>query len=406
MKIKLTLILTFFISVSVQSQVDFEKGYFITNAGERTECLIKNLDWKNNPTEFEYKINENNEIKNATINAIEEFGIYNTSKYVKATVQMDRASSNRMYLSSVKQPIFNDEELLLEVLVEGKSNLYYYEEGQLSRYFFNVNESKIEQLVFKEYLINYKLGENNQFHQQLWTALKCPSITKNKIENLEYKKKQLKNLFIEFNSCSDPTYKNLKVEEKQNLIHLTLRPRLNNSSFESTLPISNSENADYGSKMGFGLGLEIEYILPFNNNKWSISIEPTYQSFKKEATNQQNNVSGGLLRSEIDYKSIEIPVSVRHYFFLNDSSKIFANLSYITDISLNSSINFTREDGSNFDYADINSGNNLAFGIGYKYNNNYSLELRYQTSRDLLTKYPTLSSSYTTTSLILGYTLF
>lgn len=32
------------------SQVTFENGYFIGENTEKTEALIKNVDWKNNPT--------------------------------------------------------------------------------------------------------------------------------------------------------------------------------------------------------------------------------------------------------------------------------------------------------------------------------------------------------------------
>ena len=43
------------------AQISFEKGYFINNANQKTNCLIKNQDWKDNPTEFEYKLDENSE---------------------------------------------------------------------------------------------------------------------------------------------------------------------------------------------------------------------------------------------------------------------------------------------------------------------------------------------------------
>ena len=28
------------------SQIKFEKGYFINNYNDKTDCLIKNIDWK------------------------------------------------------------------------------------------------------------------------------------------------------------------------------------------------------------------------------------------------------------------------------------------------------------------------------------------------------------------------
>ena len=57
-------------------QIRFEKGYFITNENQRTECLIKNVDWKNNPHEFLYKLKDRKETQKGTIQSVKEFGIY------------------------------------------------------------------------------------------------------------------------------------------------------------------------------------------------------------------------------------------------------------------------------------------------------------------------------------------
>jgi len=38
------------------SQINYEAGYFIDNNGKKTECLIKNVAWKNSPLNFEYKL--------------------------------------------------------------------------------------------------------------------------------------------------------------------------------------------------------------------------------------------------------------------------------------------------------------------------------------------------------------
>lgn len=55
---------------------------------------------------------------------------------------------------------------------------------------------------------------------------------------------------------------------------------------------------------------------------------------------------------------------------------------------------------------EILSGNNFALGVGYKYNNKFSSELRIQTSKNLLQGYNYWESNYNTVSIILGYTLF
>jgi len=144
--------------------------------------------------------------------------------------------------------------------------------------------------------------------------------------------------------------------------------------------------------LGFRVGIEAEFILPFNKNKWAFIVEPTYQYYKSE--NTKNHVKA-------DYKSIEFPLGIRHYFFLNKNSKIFINGSLIYAFSSNSSIDFEYRKN-----LEVKPSPNLAFGLGYKHNDKYSLEIRSQTSRQILDNYITWSSGYKTVSIIFGYSIF
>lgn len=126
MKKRILFLLITISTLNSYSQVSFEKGYYIDNTNQKINCLIKNVDWKNNPTEFEYKLAENSEPKKTTIKTIKEFGIDNISKYVRSTVNIDRSSESINNLSNDKNPIFKEEELFLKVLVEGKATLYQY----------------------------------------------------------------------------------------------------------------------------------------------------------------------------------------------------------------------------------------------------------------------------------------
>jgi len=407
MKNQLLFLLVAILSLNCYSQISFEKGYYINNTDQKTNCLIKNIDWKNNPTEFEYRLSENSEPKKVTIKSVKEFGVYNISKYIRRTVNIDRSSKSSMAMSSDKNPIFKEEELFLKVLVESKSNLYEYIDSNLSRYFYNKENSTIEQLVFKRYkTIDNSIGKNNRFRQQLWVDLKCENFKKRKIENVGYNKNDLVRFFTEYNKCNHNDLISFEPKQKQDLFNLTIRPRLNSSSLTLQNSVSNSRDIDFENKTGLGFGLEVEFILPFNKNKWAIAIEPTYQNFKYEKTTVASNVSGGKLTTNVDYSSIEIPVSIRHYFFLNEDSKIFVNASVLFDFSSKSSIEFTRDDGSILDLLDIDTRNNLAMGVGYKQHDKYSLEIRYQTSKEILEGYSFWSSDYKTFSVIFGYSLF
>lgn len=395
MKKQLLFLLITVLSFNCYSQISFEKGYYIDNSNQTTNCLIKNIDWKNNPTEFEYKLSENSESKKASIKLIKEFGIDNVSKYIRSNVNIDRSSEKFNQLSNHRKPIFKEEELFLKVVVEGKANLYLFEDGNLIRYFYNTEDTVIEQLVFKSYKTsNYKIGKNNSFKNQLWNNLKCPDFKISKVENLDYQKNDLINFFVEYNECNGEKSIIYEKKQKKDLFNLSVRPGFNSSSLSIQNSVSSSRDTDFDNEFGFRFGIEVEFIMPFNANKWSLIIEPTYQYFKSEKEIRNQTVIA-------DYKSIEIPVGIRHCFFLSENSKIFINGSYILDLSSNSIIDFSSEVD-----LEINTGNNLAFGMGYKYNDKYSLELRYQTSREILSDYIAWSSDYNTLSVIFGYSLF
>ena len=403
-------------SLKGYSQIIFEKGYLINNSNEKIECLIKNNDWKNNPETFEYKLAENSEPVIADLKSAKEFGIYSISKYVRSLVKLDKSSENLDDLSYDKEPEYTEEVLFLKALVEGKSNLYYYVNGNLQRFYYSTDGATIEPLVYKKYLVSdykkYLVSENvvetnNQFKRQLWADLKCPTISINKVENLNYKKNSLLNFFLEYNKCSNSNYIRYDGKVKKDLFNLTLRAHLNNSSaYIRNTAYTRNNSADFGSKLSLGFGIEAEYIFPFNKNKWSIFVEPTYQNFKAEKITDDFYVATKKLISNINYSSIEVPLGIRHYLFLNKNSKLFINASYVFDFNLKSSIEIRRDDSTYYNSLVVNTLNNTSFGIGYKFKDKYSIETRYQTSRNLLGDYLLWDSSYTTASLIFGYSLF
>ncbi|WP_417619381.1 hypothetical protein [Oceanihabitans sediminis] len=74
MKKNLLFILIVILSANCYSQIIYENGYYIDNSGNKVDCLIKNVDWKDNPTSFEYKLTENSDKNIATLNTVKEFG--------------------------------------------------------------------------------------------------------------------------------------------------------------------------------------------------------------------------------------------------------------------------------------------------------------------------------------------
>lgn len=398
-------LLTFIISLICLSQIRFENGYFIDNNNQQIQCLIKNMDWKDNPTEFEYKIGESGEIKIGTIKELKEFGIYNELKFVRETVNMDRASENVNYLSDNRNPEFKEETLFLKVLSEGQAVLYGYMEGNLKRYFFQMDDGEIEQLVYKKYKTgSTTFAYNNQFRNQLKNSFKCTSLTSNEFSNLQYKASDMTKFFNKYNHCVDASFEAAK-EKRKSDFNLSIRPRVNFSSLEYS-SIFNDRSINLGNSTTFGIGVEIEYILPYNKNKWGIITEPTYMYYKAESTTEANNVSGGKQNITLDYSSIELPLGLRYYFFLNEKSKLFLNAFYVFNFNGNKYMEVTRADGSLLGKYEIKSNNTLAFGFGYNFNSKFTIEGRYFAPRDLFGTNPAILADYKSFSLIVGYNLF
>lgn len=395
-----------FLCIDSFSQVLFENGYFINESDQRIECLIKNMDWKRNPTAFVYKLTPEGIIQKAEIDSVKEFRINNVSKYIRADVEIDRSSNNIYELTSDRNPIYHKERLFLKVLIEGKFSLYLYEHRDLIRFFYKTDGSEVKQLVYKSYLVGDKVAYNNDFKQQLLSsASECREVTMKSIEYVGYNKKELKRFFSKVNECTNSINIDYSSKQHKNVFHLSLRPGLiiNSLEVQNVDPLYGYFNFGRGYSSRFGI--EAEFFLPFNKNKWSIVIEPTYQYYSSELTKEGDVLLGKLLQSECSYQSIDLPVSIRHHFYLSENSKVHINISAVFDSPINSNIEFSRSNESLIKNINLNSRTNFAFGLGYKYKNRYGFEIRYL-SRNILADYVHWSSNYNTLSIIFGYTIF
>ncbi len=410
MKRKLLLIvLLTTISLSSYCQIEFEKGYFINNSNKKTECFIKNSDWYSNPTEFKYKLTQEGNVESADINSVIEFGIGDVTRFIKATVKVDYSSNNVNEMSASKSPEFIEETVFLKVLVAGDASLFIYKNANLTRFFYKRNDTKINPLIYKQYIFKNGFAHNNTYRQQLFVDLKCKELRESNFKSLNYQENDLVPLFIKYNSCKNANflvYK--KPKQKKDVLNFSLRPGICMSNLTISNPSIRHQDTDFGNSTNLRFGAEFEIILPFNNSKWRLLIEPTYQYLKSTKNTISSDIDNPFsYEATINYQSLEMPLGLRHCFFLNDKFLLFANLSYVVDFPFNSNINFTRIfDEKDSGELNIDSSNNLAFGIGLKYNEKYSIELRYQAKRNILGQYGVWNSNLHSTSVILSYKLF
>lgn len=400
-------------SYLVTAQIDFEPGYFIDNEGNRVDCLIKNVGWRDNPDQFEYRFREEDLSRTARLETVRAFGIGDYVKYIRYEVDIDYSSDITSELSMNNTPEFRQQTVLLKSLVEGKAGLFAYSKGQVKRFFFQKNNGNMTPLIYKRFLReNGQIGSNTQFRQQLLGAVQCGNQI-SRLKKLSYKESSLLSYFLDYNTCEKSETTVFKKARGKNQFNVTLKLGASNTNTTieqdlsfSTLGTPRDVSADFPNIITPRLGLEFEFPLPVNNGKWALFADPFYQKIEG---NDMINYTVGLTDVEIDvdfqYTTIEIPLGILHYFFLDNRSRLFLNVSFAFVMKLDSRIDFESDTAlGNIDDLEINGSEEyLSLGGGYQYKS-LSIEVRYNSSRDLLGNNPDWVSKYSgNMSLILGY---
>jgi hypothetical protein len=373
MKKNVTFFSLLFLHLTSFSQAKFEKGYFVNKAKVRVECLIKNADWHYNPQKFEYQLLNNPKTQIGTITDILEFGIDNKAKYIKATVKMDKSSDVITDLSPSGQPVFSEQTIFLKPLLEGESNLYEYEEASFKRFFFNTKDKPIEQLIYKQFLRpNGDIGTNAQYRQQLTIAVNCAKTPEQLRVKLEYKKSSLISYFQLYNQCFDKKSITLTETRAKFKFHVSALVGVNNTSLEfiDYRPWQ-IYNEQLGRKSFARVGAELELVLPFNNNKWSLFLAPMVHKYQENKANAAASTS---------YKALEYAFGFRYSLFLNNDFKLFLSPTVILDRPLQGFIYIGRN-GNTYRELSFNSSLGLGGGVSYK---KIALEMRFYSKRDIL----------------------
>ncbi|MCX8533014.1 hypothetical protein [Chryseobacterium luquanense] len=386
------------------SQTKFELGYIVNESGEKQTVYIKNSDWMNNPKEFDYKTIESSEILKGNLKNIIEFAI-GTNIYVKKSVDIDMSSENFDFLSETEKPIFHTETLFLKKMISGKASLYSYKEKNLTRYFYSIDGSHPLQLIYKAYKYdNSSLAYNTEFKNQIKNDINC-NLSNNEINSLKYQNKDLEKIFIKFNQCNDSSYiDDIKKKTERDWFKIAIRSGINQNKFSLSSNNRKDMSDQFDSKASFRIGLELEFILPYNNGRWRIIAEPNFSSYKTEKTTESPRIYAPSVfeKRTVEYSGFQLPVGLRYYLPLNTKSQLFTNISYTIPISGKTEINYE----FNTDLYSQRTEQKFEFGIGYQYINNFSAEIRLHSNQDLIPREADFSSKLQTFSFILGYTLF
>lgn len=385
------------VSAAAFGQLKFVPAYFINNDGQRIACEIKDVDWESNPISFEYRTGQS-ESNQLSISDVKEFGITNGSIFRRFTVNIDRTSDDPNNLTISRNPEFKSETLFLRLLISGKGTLYEYYDRGLRRFFYQVDQGEVQQLIYLRFLGtatdktgHYETGyieSNNQYKQQLFNDLKCNDLGQNDFANLNYERRSLMKAFSRYNKCQGGASGTVEKENAGGSTHLTLRAGAASNGFTLT---NSSTTTKLDRSLAFRVGVEIEIVMPFNKGLWTVIAEPDFQSYSSK------DASG---TTQLDYKSIDIGVSLRRYLTLKDQRAFYVNLGVVYGLPISGAEALKIGNAS----LRITSGVNITAGLGYRINK-MSAEFFYGFARGLMGDYVAYNSNYSGPGLMIGYRL-
>lgn len=385
----LPILILIFSSHKGYTQIKFERGYFIDNNDEKVDCFINNLDWYFNPTEFVYKISNEANPTRMELSGVKEFKVGN-HKYVRESVKIDKSKDDIRKLDRDRNPKWSDETLFLRVIVEGNATLYSYRNEDVLRFFFSIGGNPVEQLIHKLFLIETtEAKSNNDFWNQLMNTINCKNLSSDKIKEVKYSQRSLAKYFDEHNLCVGGDNISI-ISTKDKDSSESFRIRLTTGLDKSQLRLESSNSTtNLSQEFSPRAGLELEVLLPFNKNKWSVILEPTYQAYSSDS------------KFKTRYSSIEVPFGVRHGFYLGANSKIFVNLSVVVDVPLKYEVELSNTRM----LIGKRPGISGAAGFGYSYKR-LSIEARYYMDRAVLDESDEIFFIYDKLSVIIGFRLY
>jgi len=355
------------------SQVRFEKAYIINEEGEKIDCLIKNKDWNFCPSKIQCKFEKDGEIVEFQASDILEFGFANKSNYKSRTVQIDQSASRVEFFSTQRSPEFVEQHVFLRTIVEGNYSLYEYASSAFTRYFVQVRKGDIEQLIYKGYEVSPGVERYNyQFRQQLSNILQESSDEKNDFNDLLYKKPSLTKVIKAANENTESKQLIYKPQRKKLNLYAKIKAGQGNVRQENVFEL----NTNFENVYTYGAGVEIEFILPVNNNRWMIFFDPSYRLMQAEQTFNEPNDFFEEYVGKIDYAAIEIPFGVKYNINFSKNFSCYATAFAMTDLLLTEALLVNQPSGERI-LGENGVANNFGAGLGIRIYNRVLLEGKY-----------------------------
>lgn len=385
-KSSILLFFSFIVCLTVHGQTQFEKGYFVSNDGNRVDCLIRNHKWSDSPKRVVYKLTTEDSEKVWEPGQIRAFGFGEDLLFRSVTAEFPETYIRPNQNDDEPIPEKTQKTVFVKRILRGKTSLYQYRGQNQLIFLFEKDEDGLEVLEYKKYItpIDHKIRENNIFRRQLLQKLSCG--TDQDIQRVTYKRKSLIDYVLKYNSCADPLNEEVSKELVRKKIAFNVKMYAGIQQYDFAFDRRGVE-LDFEDKIVPKFGLEVEGILPFDNNKWGFFLSTDYSSYSSaiDAPNTRT------ISYDLQMSRLGSQLGGRHYMFLDNRNSLFLDLAVTIDKDFNAQLQEFFENeffpDITIDVRDLNFGGSV--GFGYSNNQKVGLKLNYYFDQTILKGYRT-----------------
>lgn len=374
---KIFVLISFVATILSFGQGGYVKGYIVNLEKQKIDCYFKNKEYSNTPNQFEYKLEINSDTSEfmlAKVDNVLEVFLDNNNRYLVSEVAIDLPITNTSQENTSKMPEFQNKRIFLQVLAEGKINLYVNYQSDITRFFIKTDSIKIEQLINNQYTKNYQLFVNHEYKNQFARQFAIDDLDWNKINNLQFNTKSLLSFVKDYNASFGNT-RYLINKAKGNFVFSVLT-----AYFSSTVI---SKDAAYGvvldkkSILNTAFGFRGEFFYNSKLMQLSTYIDVLFDK-------QKSNIGMGIYGKEaqLQFNTLDVNLGFRRRYYLNSVSAFRFSIGFGAKINLNSSCYF-----KSYNFAQDNNRYRqlppigFLIGLGYVYKN-INLDIHYKTSNE------------------------
>lgn len=366
------------------------KGYYITNNGEKHSCLIKGYFLNDKSETFKYSTPESPEnFSSFNINEIKEFGVRNQFKFKRFNVKVEFIDNSISNLDDTLKTNLKNKTLYLRQVVEGEINLFTCTKRTITIVFISKGDNIPVQLYYKAFAVGRKdktkeygaIEHFCRYKNQLNYYANNDEFMYNRTKKLNYNPNDIIRLVTKYNKYKN----NIKWSEKD------LWPRWLYLNIEAGLSKSKLylKNMNYANSNPYDLSLSFGIECSFKSLKnINLIANFTYRDICFDYHFINKNIRYPLYAV---YRGFDLNIGGRYYYKISKMSKIFCEFTIQTmhGATMKTSDNVfnhlqdyvknnPRNDRYNKDlHGQVILDNAICVGIGYIFNNTYYCKIKY-----------------------------